>query len=223
MKSLLVGIFIFIAYVPLTAQVFSGLAEIDKAKKEGFYTYLNTEEKNVTNAWKEYLNKTGTVDAGRAGSIHVDQARISSISDNPINLLSIITEEKNKIKLFVSMRVGPDNYIQTGHEKFKEASQWLEDFAQIINLQESLRKEESKLAELKSAQLKNQRYAERLVRELDSNKRQTELLTKKLEETRIEKEKILANQEQNKLDQKANELALEQQIQQVQSAKSKVK
>jgi len=135
----------------------------------------------------------------------------------------VITEEKNKIKLFVSMRVGPDNYIQTGHEKFKEASQWLEEFANLFNLQESLRKEESKLAELKSAQLKNQRYAERLVRELDSNKRQTELLTKKLEETRIEKEKILANQEQNKLDQKANELALEQQIKQVQSAKSKVK
>ena len=45
MKSLLLGIFIFIAYVPLSAQVFSGLAEIDKAKKEGFYTYLNTEEK----------------------------------------------------------------------------------------------------------------------------------------------------------------------------------
>ncbi len=223
MKSLFIGIFIFLAYVPLSAQVFSGLAEIDKAKKEGFYTYLSAEEKNVTNAWKEYLKKTGTVDAGRAGSIHVDQARISSISNDPINLLSIITEEKNKIKLFVSMRVGPDNYIQTGHEKFKEASQWLEEFANLINLRESLRKEESKLAELKSAQLKNQRYAERLVRELDSNKRQTELLTKKLEETRIEKEKILANQEQNKLDQKANELALEQQIKQVQSAKSKVK
>lgn len=223
MKSLLLGIFIFTVYVPVTAQVFSGMAEIDKAKKEGFYTYLNTEEKYVTNAWKEFLKKTGAVDAGRSGSIHVDQARISSISDNPINLLSLITEEKNKIKLFVSMRVGPDNYIQTGHEKFKEASLWLEEFAQIINLQESLRKEENKLAELKSAQLKNQRYAERLVRELDSNKRQTELLTKKLEETRIEKEKILANQEQNKLDQKANELALEQQIIQVQSAKSKVK
>ena len=223
MKSLFIGIFIFISYFPLSAQVFSGLAEIDKAKKEGFYTYLNTEEKNVTNAWKEYLKKTGTVDVGRAGSIHVDQARISSISDNPINLLSVITEEKNKTKLFVSMRGGPDNYIQTGHEKFKEASQWLEEFAQVINLQESLRKEESKLAELKNAQLKNQRYAERLVRELDSNKRQTELLTKKLEETRIEKEKILANQEQNKLDQKANESALEQQVKQVQSAKSKVK
>lgn len=223
MKSFLLGVFVFISIIPISAQVFSGMAEIDKAKKEGFYTYLNTEEKNVTNAWKEYLKKTGTVDAGRAGSIHVDQARISSISDNPINLLSIITEEKNKIKLFVSMRVGPDNYIQTGHEKFKEASQWLEEFAQIINLQESLRKEESKLTDLKNSQLKNQRYAERLIRELDSNKRQTELLTKKLEETRIEKEKILANQEQNKLDQKANELALEQQIKQVQSAKSKVK
>jgi len=223
MKSLLIGVFICLFYVPLTAQVFSGLAEIDKAKKEGFYTYLNSEERVVTNAWKEYLKKIGTVDAGRAGSIHVEQARISTISDNPINVLSLITEEKNKVKLFVSMRIGPDNYIQTGHEKFKDASQWLEEFAQIINLQESLRKEESKLAELKAAQLKNQRYAERLVRELDSNKRQTDLLTKKLEETRIEKEKILANQEQNKLDQKTNELALEQQLKQVESAKSKVK
>jgi hypothetical protein len=223
MKSLLIGIFIFITYVPLSAQVFSGLAEIDKARKEGFYTYLNTEEKYVTTAWKEYLKKTGTVEAGRAGSIHVDQARISAISDNPINLLSIITEEKNKVKLFVSMRVGPDNYIQTGHEKFKEASQWLEEFAQTIQLQENVRKEETKLRELKSTQLKNQRYAERLIRELDSNKRQTDLLTKRLEETRIEKEKILANQEQNKLDQKADELALEQQIKQVESAKSKVK
>jgi hypothetical protein len=127
------------------------------------------------------------------------------------------------MKLFVSMRVGPDNYIQTGHEKFKEASQWLEEFAQIINSQESLRKEESKLTELKNNQFKIQRYTERLVRELDSNKRMTDLLTKKLEETRILKEKILANQEQNKLDQKANELAIEKQIIEVQSAKSKVK
>ena len=223
MKSLFIGIFIFISYFPLSAQVFSGLAEIDKAKKEGFYTYINTEEKNVTSAWKDYLKKTGAVDAGRAGSIRVEQARISSISDNPIHLLSIITEEKNKMKLFVSMRVGPDNYIQTGHEKFKEASQWLEEFAQIINSQESLRKEESKLTELKNNQFKIQRYTERLVRELDSNKRMTDLLTKKLEETRILKEKILANQEQNKLDQKANELAIEKQIIEVQSAKSKVK
>jgi hypothetical protein len=223
MKSLFIGIFIFITYFPLSAQVFSGLAEIDKAKKEGFYTYISTEEKNVTSAWKDYLKKTGAVDAGRAGSIRVEQARISSISDNPIHLLSIITEEKNKMKLFVSMRVGPDNYIQTGHEKFKEASQWLEEFAQIINSQESLRKEESKLTELKNNQFKIQRYTERLVRELDSNKRMTDLLTKKLEETRILKEKILANQEQNKLDQKANELAIEKQIIEVQSAKSKVK
>jgi hypothetical protein len=96
MKSLLVGIFIFIAYVPVSAQVFSGMAEIDKAKKEGFYTYLNTEEKNVTNAWKEYLKKTGTVDAGRAGSIHVDQARISSISDNPSTSFPSLPKKKTK-------------------------------------------------------------------------------------------------------------------------------
>jgi glutamate synthase domain-containing protein 3 len=61
-----------------------------------------------------------------------------------------------------------------------------------------------------------------MIRELDSNKRQTELLTKRLEETKIEKEKILANQEQNKLDQKANEEAIIQQMQKFEAAKKKV-
>ena len=61
-----------------------------------------------------------------------------------------------------------------------------------------------------------------MIRELDSNKRQTELLTKRLEEAKVEKEKILANQEQNKLDQKANEEAIIQQMQKFEAAKKKI-
>jgi hypothetical protein len=57
---------------------------------------------------------------------------------------------------------------------------------------------------------------------LDSNKRQTELLIKRLEETKLEKEKILANQEQTKLDQKATEEALVEQLKKVESAKQKI-
>jgi hypothetical protein len=168
------------------------------------------------------LKKTGTVESGRSGAIIVSQARIPAISKDPVALLSLISEEKNKVKLFIYIATGPDSYIQTGHEKYREATGWLEEFLQSLSLEENVRGEETKLNELKNSKIKFQRLAERHIRELDSNKRQTELLIKRLEETKLEKEKILANQEQTKLDQKATEEALVEQLKKVESAKQKI-
>ena len=222
MKSLFFGLFCLFASLSAHAQIFSGLAEIEKAKKEGFYTYLASEEKFATPAWKAFLKKTGTVESGRSGAIIVSQARIPAISKDPVALLSLISEEKNKVKLFISIATGPDSYIQTGHEKYREATGWLEEFLQSLSLEENVRGEETKLNELKNSKIKFQRLAERHIRELDSNKRQTELLIKRLEETKLEKEKILANQEQTKLDQKATDEALVEQLKKVESAKQKI-
>ena len=222
MKSLFFGLFCLFASLSAHAQIFSGLAEIEKAKKEGFYTFLASEEKFATPAWKAFLKKTGSVESGRSGAIIVSQARIPAISKDPVALLSLILEEKNKVKLFISIATGPDSYIQTGHEKYREATTWLEEFLQSLSLEENVRSEETKLNELKNSKIKFQRLAERHIRELDSNKRQTELLIKRLEETKLEKEKILANQEQTKLDQKATEEALIEQLKKVESAKQKI-
>lgn len=222
MKSLFFGLFCLFASLSAHAQIFSGLAEIEKAKKEGFYTFLASEEKFATPAWKAFLKKTGSVESGRSGAIIVSQARIPAISKDPVALLSLISEEKNKVKLFISIATGPDSYIQTGHEKYREATAWLEEFLQSLSLEENVRSEETKLNELKNSKIKLQRLAERHIRELDSNKRQTELLIKRLEETKLEKEKILANQEQTKLDQKATEEALVEQLKKVESAKQKI-
>lgn len=223
MKSFIFGLFCLIISLGADAQIFSGLAEIEKAKKEGFYTYLPSEEKFASPAWKEYLKKVGSVENGRGGAIIVSQARIPSISKDPVALLSLISEEKNKVKLFISIATAPDTYIQTGHEKYREATDWLEIFLQSLSLEENVRSEEVKLNELKNSKIKFQRLAERHIRELDSNKRQTELLVKKLEETKLEKEKILANQEQTKLDQKATEEAIIEQMKKVETAKQKIK
>ncbi len=222
MKSLFFGLFCLFASLSAHAQIFSGLAEIEKAKKEGFYTFLASEEKFATPAWKAFLKKTGSVESGRSGAIIVSQARIPAISKDPVALLSLISEEKNKVKLFISIATGPDSYIQTGHERYREATAWLEEFLQSLSLEENVRSEETKLNELKNSKIKFQRLAERHIRELDSNKRQTELLIKRLEETKLEKEKILANQEQTKLDQKATEEALIEQLKKVESAKQKI-
>ncbi|RXK47555.1 cell envelope integrity protein TolA [Aquirufa rosea] len=205
------------------SQIFSGMTEIERAQKEGFYTYIGTEEKYATESWKRYLKKFGRVENGKGGAINSYDTRISSISKNSFTLLSKITEENNKTKLFVSISLGPDDYIQTGHAQFKEASEWLEDFIQQVNLEEGVRKEEQKLLNLNSQKVKNTKMAERLMREIEANKKQTELLTKRLEEAKLEREKLLANQEQNKLDQKATEDALILQNQAVEAAKKKIK
>lgn len=224
MKGILFGLLCTLATSSMYAQVFSGLEEIDKAKKEGFYTYINSEEKYVIEAWKKYLKQAGSVENGRnSGTLNVYSAKIKEISDKPVSLLSKVTEEKNKTKLFVSISTGPDAYIQTGHESFREASNWVEEFVRLINLEEDVRVEEKKLNELISNKAKQQKLADRFVRELDSNKRQAELLTKKLEEAKVEKEKILANQEQNRLDLKSNEDAILQQAQKLETAKQKIK
>jgi hypothetical protein len=222
MKRFILASVLIFSSISLFGQVFTGMDEIEKAKKEGFYTYINSEEKYVIESWKNYLKKFGKVEAGRGGAINVYQAKIADIAKDGLTLLSKTSEEKNKTKLFVSISTGPDAYIQNGHEKYREASDWLEDFVNIINLEEDVRTQEKALNDLISTKTKQQKAAERMIRELDSNKRQTELLTKRLEETKVEKEKILANQEQNKLDQKANEEAIIQQAQKFEAAKKKV-
>jgi len=104
MKSLIFGLFCLITSLSAHAQIFSGLAEIEKAKKEGFYTYLPSEEKFASPAWKEYLKKVGSVENGRGGAIIVSQARIPSISKDPVALLSLISEEKTRLNfLFPSL------------------------------------------------------------------------------------------------------------------------
>ncbi len=222
MKRFILASVLIFSSISIFGQVFTGMDEIEKAKKEGFYTYINSEEKYVIESWKNYLKKFGKVEAGRGGAINVYQAKITDIGKDGLTLLSKTSEEKNKTKLFVSISTGPDVYIQNGHEKYREASDWLEDFVKIINLEEDVRTQEKALNDLISTKTKQQKAAERMIRELDSNKRQTELLTKRLEETKVEKEKILANQEQNKLDQKANEEAIIQQALKFEAAKKKV-
>jgi regulator of sigma D len=140
-----------------------------------------------------------------------------------LTLISKVSEENKKVKLFISITTGPDDYIQTGHAKLTETSNWIEDFIKIVDLEEGVRIEENKLAELNSAQSKNTKQAERLIRELDSNSRQISNLEERLKEAKIEKEKILTNQVQNKLDQKTKEEEIAAQKLAVESAKQKIK
>ena len=223
MKKIFLLLFLSVCALSASAQVFSGMSEIDKSKKEGVYTFVNTQEKYARASWKAYLSKFGKVIEGKNGTYSSSDLKVSDISDSPLKLISKVSEENKKVKLFVSIATGPDEYIQTGHAKLTETSTWIEDFIKIVDLEEGVRIEENKLAELNSAQLKNTKQAERLIRELDSNSRQINNLEERLKEAKIEKEKILTNQVQNKLDQKTKEEEIATQKLAVESAKQKIK
>ena len=199
------------------------MSEIDKSKKEGVYTFVNTQEKYAKASWKAYLSKFGKVIEGKNGSYSSSDIKISSISDNPLIVVSKVSEENKKVKLFISIATASDEFIQTGHAKISEASTWIEDFIKIVDLEEGVRVEENKLTELIVAQAKNSKQAERLLRELDSNQRQINNLEERLKEAKIEKEKILTNQVQNKLDQKSKEDEIAVQKTAVDAAKQKIK
>jgi len=223
MKKIVLLLFLSVSALSASAQVFSGMSEVDKSKKEGVYTFVNTQEKYARASWKAYLSKFGKVIEGKNGTYSSSDLKVSGISDSPLTLISKVSEENKKVKLFISIATGPDEYIQTGHAKLTETSNWIEEFIKIVDLEEGVRIEENKLAELNSAQSKNTKQAERLIRELDSNSRQISNLEERLKEAKIEKEKILTNQVQNKLDQKTKEEEIAAQKLAVESAKQKIK
>lgn len=223
MKKILVLLLLSIGSFSAKAQVFTGMSEVDKSKKEGVYTFVNTQEKYARTSWKAYLSKFGKVVEGKNGTYASSDIQIASISDKPLTVVSKVSEENKKVKLFISIATGADEYIQTGHAKLSEASTWIEDFIKIVDLEEGVRVEENKLTELIAAQAKNSKQAERLIRELDSNARQINNLEERLKEAKIDKEKILTNQVQNKLDQKTKESEIAAQKLAVEAAKQKIK
>lgn len=223
MKNLFSLFFLTLFSFSASAQVFTGMAEVDKSKKEGVYTFVNTQEKYAKSSWKAYLSKFGKVIEGKNGTYSSSGIQISSISDKPLIVVSKVSEENKKVKLFISISTGTDEYIQTGHAKLSEASTWIEDFLKMTELEEGVRVEENKLVELTNAQAKNSKQAERLIRELDSNQRQINNLEERLKEAKIEKEKILTNQVQNKLNQKTTETEISVQKLAVDAAKQKIK
>ena len=223
MKKIATLLFFSVFAFHASAQVFSGMSEVEKSKKEGVYTFLNAPEKYAKASWKAYLSKFGKVIEGKNGAFSSSDIKIAGISESPLTVVSKISEENKKLKLFISIATGTDEYIQTGHAKLSEASTWIEDFIKIVDLEEAVRIEENKLAEFISAQAKNSKQAERLIRELDSNTRQINNLEERLKEAKIEKEKILTNQVQNKLDQKSKEDEIAAQKLAVEAAKQKIK
>lgn len=201
MKKLLVAAMLLTGLQSVNAQVFSGTQEVEKANKEGLYTSVAVDDKYVKQSWQVELAKYGKVESGKSGAYRVNGANMPTISGDPVMLVSRILSEKGRTKIFLSLGLGDEVYVSATHPKYASAEKILNDFVEIINLQEGVRTEEKNLEDIKDKQAKVIKTGDKLVRAIEDNKREKEKLLKKIEENKSELEKLLTDVEQNKKDQ----------------------
>lgn len=222
MKKLLLAVMLLTGLQSVNAQVFSGTQEVEKANKEGLYTSVAIDDKYVKQAWQAELAKYGKVESGKSGAYRVNGANMPTISGDPIMLVSRISSEKGRTKIFLSLGLGDEAYVGATHPKYASAEKILNDFVEVINLQEAVRVEEKNLDDVKDKQSKVIKTGDKLVRSIEENKREKEKLLKKIEENRVELEKLLTDVEQNKRDQISAGENTNVQMKKVEEAKAKV-
>jgi hypothetical protein len=222
MKKLLIAAMLLTGLQSVNAQVFSGTQEIEKANKEGLYTSVAVDDKYVKQAWQVELAKYGKVESGKSGAYRVTNATMPTISGDPVMLVSRITTEKGRTKIFMSLGMGEEVYVGGTHPKYAAAEKILNDFVEVINLQEAVRKEESVMEDVVDKQKKTIKTGDKLVRAIEDNKKEKEKLLKKIEENKLELEKLLTDVEQNKKDQITMGENVSAQQKKVEEAKAKV-
>lgn len=222
MKKVLLFAILLIGFQSVNAQVFSGTQEIEKANKEGLYTSVAVDEKFVKQAWQVELAKYGKVESGKGTSYRVNNATMPTISGDPVMLASRITSEKGRTKIFMSIGMGEEVYVGGTHPKYAAAEKILNDFVEMINLQEGVRGQEKIMEDVVDKQKKTIKTGDKLVRAIEDNKREKEKLLKKIEENRLELEKLLTDVEQNKKDQISMGENVNVQTKKVEEAKAKV-
>jgi hypothetical protein len=222
MKKLILAAMLLTGFQSVNAQVFSGTQEIEKANKEGLYTSVAIDDKYVKQAWQVEMAKYGKVESGKGNSYRVNNATMPTIGGDPVMLVSRITTEKGRTKIFMSVGMGEEVYIGGTHPKYAAAEKILNDFVDVINLQEGVRTEEKVMEDVADKQKKTIKTGDKLVRAIEDNKKDKEKLLKKIEENKLELEKLLTDVEQNKKDQISMGEAVNVQMKKVEEAKAKV-
>lgn len=222
MKKVLLVAILLIGFRSVNAQVFSGTQEIEKANKEGLYTSVAVDDKYVKQAWQVELAKYGKVEVGRSVTYKVNNAIMPTISGDPVMLASKITSEKGRTKIFMSIGMGEEVYVGGTHPQYAAAEKILNDFVEVINLQEGVRMEEKTMEGVADKQKKTIKTGDKLVRAIEDNKREKEKFLKKIEENKAELEKLLTDVEQNKKNQISMGENVNVQQKKVEEAKTKV-
>jgi predicted RNase H-like nuclease (RuvC/YqgF family) len=171
--------------------VFSAEENIQKINRQGFKTTLNLSEKTVAQAWEDYLKDFGKVESSK-GVYTMPAAKIKTLSEKPVHIISKIAEDKNGTTVFYAIDLG-NAFVTQQTSQASQAQQFLQNFAMKAYQQEfgdELKSAEKELAIALKQQERKIQETESLLKEINRKKEEQQTLQKKLEDNKTDLEKL---------------------------------
>lgn len=205
-----------------TAQILTGTQEVDRATKEGFYTYVNIDDAFVRQLWQKELYKYGYVEVIKTNIFQVMNARIPTITANPLTLMSKVSYDRGKTKIFMSLAQSDGTFINNSHPRTFAAEKILIDFVELLKQHQTIKTEQENITAMQDKQQKATFNSDKLNRAIESNLKEREKLMKKLEENRVEYEKLQMEVELNRREQMNINESLTTQKKKIDEVKTKI-
>lgn len=164
----------------LAQNVFPGKQAVNK--KDYFGLNLNSAipDRYLGNYWEEYLKSFGKVHS-RRGVYSVDRATIPSISNESIEMTSLVSTSRNITQLFLAVKVGNRYVANFTDSTYRATEQFLKDFSSFAVLRDEVRLAEEYYAEASKNHDRLQRDNERIIKEIERTQKRLEELGKEQE------------------------------------------
>ncbi|MFY7908198.1 MAG: hypothetical protein ACOVO2_01535 [Emticicia sp.] len=222
-KALITSILLLANLVGFAQTILSGSEVFGKDRKEGFYMTLNIEKKFIEKEWSLFISKYGGVAQNRE-TFNIAAANIPEVSPDPVNLMTkVVSDQKNKTKIFASFDVGGGNMVSENNKSFRGVEQILKDFYAFAMQNEDVRLAERDTEEAQKNLERVNKTGDKIARDIEKNKREKEKLLKEIEENKVQLEKLLKEQTDNKQDQENARIALEEKQKAASVVKTRIK
>jgi hypothetical protein len=180
-KYFLVTIFSLI-YLASSAQTpVPGKQEVEKTSLDGMYVTSKVDDKYLERFWEAHLKNFGKVTTARGGVYKASSAMVSSISLDPINIISKVTSSKGTSQIFMAIDLGNSVYATQGSKGYAEAELFLKQFIDNAQLQDDVRIAEEAMKDADKSYQKMVQKGERLKKDIEKTVKELETLRKDLE------------------------------------------
>ncbi|GAB3898415.1 hypothetical protein GCM10028803_17810 [Larkinella knui] len=211
------------AVQPVLAQTVSSATEkVDQISLMGLSLNLPIEGKFVEKEWETLLKSYGKVTTGRGGIYKVPAANVPALSNEPLNVASKVSSDKNKATVFLAVDKGNADYVKPGDALYGQVETVLKEFAERTRINYDIKLADDTFTEAQKKQEKLVKQGEKLVRDLERNKKEKDNLVKKMDENARELEQLIRDTETNKNDQISSAKDFDTKKQALEAARAKL-
>ncbi|MGA0558002.1 hypothetical protein ACO2Q8_15190 [Larkinella sp. VNQ87] len=202
--------------------VSSATEKVDQISLVGLSLNVPIEGKFVEKEWETLVKSYGKVATGRNGVYKIPAANIPALSNEPLNVASRVSTERNKATVFVAVDKGNADYVKPGSPMYDQVETLLKDFAERTRINYDIKLADDSFQEAQRKQDKLVKQSEKLVRDLERNKKEKDNLVKRMDENARELEQLQRDTETNKTDRESAAKELEVKKQALEAARVKL-